>query len=149
MSRILPPPPGDSFGFNVLFALPIRLKSKLAVQLAQFIFHVATDLRSFSNGITLWELTFRVDRKHILGALQFETRDRHQKIQAEAHIWNDSFLATNPITREIISYQMLPRIQICDHAVSTHMRQINRSLRYVRISPGVLSTSFPNYQAEN
>lgn len=60
------------------------------------------------------------------------------KIQVEAHVWTDSFLATDPITHEITSYQMLRGPQISDHAASTHLRQINNSLKYVQFPTGLI-----------
>lgn len=101
------------------------------MELAQFILKISTDIRSISNGIQLWDLTFRVDRRHILGALQFETRDRHQKIQAEAYIWMDDLTSIDPVTYEVTSYRVLSGLQISDQAVSTHVRQIGRALKYV------------------
>ena len=82
----------------------------------------------------LWDLTFRIDRNHVLGTLQYETRDRHVKIQMEAHVWIDDYAAIDPFTNEVISYQELSGLQLCNHGVSTHMRQINRSLQYAQLS---------------
>lgn len=137
-SRLLPPPPGNSFGLNVLFALPVGSRSTLAVKLARFIFYVSKKVQSFSNNIHLWDLTFRVDHNHVLGGLQFETQHRHVKVQLEAHFWTNSFFAIDPITHEFISYRMLRGPRISGHAVSTHLRQINDSLKYVQFSTSLI-----------
>ena len=81
----LPPPPGNSFEFNVLFALHIKSKQMLAVQLTQFILSISADVQSVSPSIKLWDLTFRVDQMHVFGSLQFEMRDRHEIIQLLHH----------------------------------------------------------------
>jgi hypothetical protein len=146
-SRLLPPPPGDSFGFNLLFAFPIRSRSTLAAQFARFIFQVSADVRSTSNSIQLWDLTFRVDHKHILGALQFETQNRDKKIQAEADIWTDCLTSIDPVTLNCTFYQVLSGLQISDHVVNAHMQQINRGLRYIQFSISLICIH-PNNQVE-
>jgi len=104
----------------------------LAVQLAQFVFCVTTDIQSVSAGMKLWDLTFRVDRNHIFGALQFETWDRHEKIQMRGKFYTDSLIATDPTTNEAIFYYELTGRPLPYRAVSTYVQQINRSLRYVQ-----------------
>ena len=128
------PPPERSFGFNVLFALPIQPKSMLSMQLARFVLHVSADIWSIAEGLKLWDLTFRVDHNHVFGTLQFETRDRHLKIQMEGNFFTNSLIAIDPDTNNAIFYRELTGISIPDRAVSTYMRQINKSIRYVPLS---------------
>jgi len=138
-SRRLPPPSGISFGFNVLFALPIESKSTLAVQLAQVIFCVSEGVRSVSTGMKLWDLTFRVDRNHVFGALQFETRDRHEKIQMEGHFYASSRISTDRTTHEVTFYREMSGSPLPDRVVSTYMRQISKTLRCVIFSVPYIS----------
>lgn len=126
-----PTTPGNSFGFNVLFALPIQSRSTLAVPLAQFIFNVSADIWAVSAGMKLWDLTFRVDHNHVFDTLQFETQVRHEKIQVEACFLTSSFISTDPSTHEFTFYHELSESSLSDHMVSTYMRQINESLRCV------------------
>ena len=79
--RQLPPPPGNLHSLNVLFALPIQSRSIFSMQFTKFIFHIAADIRSVTTGMKLWDLTFRIDRNHVFGTLQFETLDRHDITQ--------------------------------------------------------------------
>ena len=96
----------------------------------------------------LWDLTFRVDHSHVLGTLQFETQDRHAKVQVEAQVWMDSWSSIDPVTQAFTSYQVLLGLDISDHAVSNYMQLINRVLRYVRLSTSLIYI-LPNHQAEN
>lgn len=101
------------------------------MQLAQFIFRVSADIQSVSSGMKLWDLTFRIDRNHIFGTLQFETRDRHEKIQMEGNFYTSSLIATDPTTHETTFYRELWGSPLPNRAVSTYIQQINKSLRYV------------------
>jgi len=130
-TRRLPPPPGDSYGFNVLFALSIGSKKMLAVKLAMFVFNIAANVRAISTGIKLWDLTFRVDRNYIFGTLQFETRSRHKKVEAEAYFCTNSLFVSDPDTQDVIFYRESSGLHLSDHAVSAYMTQINWCLRYV------------------
>ncbi|KAF9777380.1 hypothetical protein BJ322DRAFT_1059306 [Thelephora terrestris] len=130
-SRHLPPPPGDSFGFSVLFALPIQSNSVVFVQLAQFVLRVSADISAVSGGLKLWDLTFRIDHNHVFGTLQFETRDRHEKIQMEGNFLSSSYISLDPDTNDAVFYRELGGDSLPSRAVSTHMQQINDSLRHV------------------
>jgi hypothetical protein len=104
----------------------------LAVQLAQFVFHISATIRSVSSNTKLWDLTFRVDRNHVFGALQFETKDRHERIQMQGHFYTSSLISTDPTTRKTTFYHELSGLSLPDHAVSTYVRKINESLRSVQ-----------------
>ena len=66
-SHLCLPPVGDSFDFDVLFPLRAQSRSIVAIQLAQFIFHVGTIAylqsicvqinRSFSSTSILWSFS--------------------------------------------------------------------------------------------
>ena len=139
-TRHLPSPPWHSFSFTVLFALPVQSKPMLAVQLAQFVFRVSADIQSVSTGLRLWDLTFRADRNNIFGALQFETRSRHEKIQMEGRFYTSSLAVRHPHTHEITFYHELSGTSLPADTVDTYMRQINKSLRCVqlRMAPCVI-----------
>ena len=101
-----------------------------SMQFAKFIFHIAADIRSVTTGMKLWDLTFRIDRSHVFGTLQFETLDRHEKIQMQAHFYTTSLISINPLTHEATFYRELESdTPLGDYAVSEYMRQINGSLR--------------------
>ena len=104
------------------------------MQLARFVLRVSADIRSVAEGLKLWDLTFRVDHNHVFGTLQFETRDRHLKIQMEGNFFTNSLIAIDPDMNNAIFYRELTGISIPDRAVSTYMRQINKSIRYVPLS---------------
>ena len=130
-SRHLPPPTEDSFGFSVLFAYPIESRSTLFTQLARFFLHVSADIRSVADGVKLWELTFWVDNNHVFGTLQFETRDRHQKLEIEGFFYTNSLIATDPNTKDVIFYRDFAETSVPDRAVFTYMGQIREILKYV------------------
>lgn len=105
----------------------------LSVQLAQFVFRMVADIRSVSTRMKLWDLTFRVDRNNVFGTLQFETRDRHEKIQMEGYFYTSSFISTHPRTNEATFYRRLEsEIPLPDYTVREYMEQINESLRCVQ-----------------
>ena len=79
----------------------------------------------------LWDLTFQIDRNNIFGTLQFETQDRHEKIQIEGNFYTSSLIATDPTTHEMTFYCELWGSLLLSHTVSTYIQQINKSLRYV------------------
>jgi hypothetical protein len=104
----------------------------LAVQFARFVVCVSTNFQSRHSGMKLWDLTFRVDDNHIFGLLQFETRDRHEKIQVAGHFYIGSFISTDPITHETTFYHEFSGSRLPDRVVSTYIQQIDRSLKYVQ-----------------
>ena len=78
----------------------------------------------------LWDLTFRIDRNHVFGTLQFETLDRYEKIQMQAYFYTTSLISINPLTHKATFYRKLESdTPLGDYAVSEYMRQINESLR--------------------
>ena len=81
--------------------------------------------------IKLWDLTFQVDQNHIFSCLQFKTRDRHEIIQMKGHFYTMTIVTTNPTTNKTTFYYEFSGFLLSDHAVSTYVRQINNSLRYV------------------
>lgn len=128
-TRHLPPPPGNSYGFNILFALRVGSHQMLAVHLAKFFFTMAAHVRAVSTNIKLWDLTFRVDPNYVFGTLQFETRSRHEKVQADAYFCMDSLIASHPLTEDAIFYRELSGLHLPDHAVIAYITQINWCLR--------------------
>lgn len=130
-TRRLPAPPGISFGFNVLFAIPIQSKSTFAVQLALFIRHICAEVKDVSTSIKLWDLTFRIDDTNAFGTLQFETRVKHDKVHMECRFLSSSMIVSHPHLFDITFYRELSGNALPGDAVSTYLRHINDSIRYV------------------
>lgn len=103
----------------------------VAVQLAQFISRVTAEIRSISTGLRLWDLTFRADHQNVFGALQYETRSRHEKLQMEGRFYTSSLTVLHPHTNEITFYYESSGTPFPAHMVNEYVRQIDRSLRYV------------------
>ena len=103
----------------------------MAVQLAHFIFRASGDIRSFLAGARLWDLTFRVDRNNVFGALQFKTLSRHEKIQMEGKFYTSSFTTLLPLSREVAFYRTLSGTPLPTDTVDTYIQDINKSLRCV------------------
>jgi hypothetical protein len=112
-----------SFGFNILFAIPIHL--------ALLIHHICAGVKAISTGVKLWKPTFQVDNNNTFGVLQFKTKAKHNKVQMECCFYATSSIITYMNPPKTMFYHEVSRSVLPGGTVNRYMHHINNILQYV------------------